>query len=551
MLGDYGYRYGISGRVCPSGPLTLDKGHWAASALGHAWVFNQQVQVVDLVTGTKGLFPTTPNASNRVVTRWGPGYQLGAQGASDYIATLVSAADCKQGNVAVITGFSNYTVPPLGAVTMIVREPQSIYTYGSADPVWVVEADSGAVYWDNGNAGGLYSNTTGPGGGQGVNAFLAGRDNLNIVATTDNGTTAGTNFYINNTLMAQGSGSTTLQYGTGAAATDSIQFGNSWGAVAGDYQRCCLHFVYVFKRALSAMEIASLSANPYQMWVSENITPRFWLNAGGNVSLSLTGTVGTGAAGTFSKEVALLLPYCLGPGQTAALRPEAATAPVGTAASAQIGALGTGSVTLAIPAGTTTLGTLVPQSTVSIPATAATGAVGVAFLGQGVTPPGTAATAGLGTLSTSGSVALASAPASGVLGTMQGNGSIALYTLGLAATGATAALSLTTGSGVVLNTLPGTGTTNDVVPELAPRLFGAGGTGRIGSFTLSGILSNGNVLVLGKAASGAAGDFVIDSQAAAQLPGALGKATVGALHPSLPGVWTKPRRKTSKWAKEF
>lgn len=552
MLGDYGFTYSVSGKVAPTGPLKLDEGHWAAAALGHAWVFNQQVRVVDLVTGAKGTFASAPNASNRINTRWGPGYQLGAQGSGDYIKTLVSAADCRQGNVAIVLGFSNYTVPPFGYAALAVREPQGTYTYGAADPVWVVEADTSALYWDNGNAGGEQTRATGPGGGVGVNAFLTGRDNLNIVAVTDNGTTAGTNTYINNGLLSQFAGSTTLQYGTAAASTDSVQFGNNWGGIAGDYFRGCLHFAYIFKRALSLLEIASLSANPYQLWVPESIQVQLIGDTTANATLSLTGVAGTGAAGNFSETSSLLLPYCLGVGQAGTLRTNLGVSlgPI-PGATGSVGNLTSASPVMAGNAATGTVGLLTPQSAETLAGNAATGLLGTPFLGQGVTPPGAAVTASLGSLTTVLSLALASTALSGVPGALQAQGSLAAYLTGNAGTGAAGTFGLGAGSGVIPTGVAATGTAGTTTAGIVPTLFGTGATGGAGRLSLSGVVANGGAELLGSEAAGMVGDIAVDSEAQARPEGAFGRAGVGTLVPSLPGVWTKTRPKAGTWIKEF
>jgi hypothetical protein len=251
VLGDYGFRYSISGRVAPSGPLMLDRGHWAASALGHAWVFNQQVHVVDLVTGAKGRFMTAPVAANRVVTRWGPGYQTGAQGTSDFIATLQAAADCRQGKIAIAMGMSNYTPDGLGYDAYLIRESTAGWTYGSAAPAWVVEGDTNSLYFDNGNIGGTNTGSN-ISGGISSTSFNSGRDGLNTIIVSDNGTTAGSVFYLNGGTNRVSAGGT-LQFGTDAAATDSIQIGNNYLLNGPFVLHACVHYLYVFKRALSTL----------------------------------------------------------------------------------------------------------------------------------------------------------------------------------------------------------------------------------------------------------------------------------------------------------
>jgi hypothetical protein len=541
VLGDYGFRYSISGRVAPSGPLMLDKGHWAASAIGHAWVF-------DLVTGTKVRFMTAPVAANRVVTRWGPGYQTNVQGDADFITTLQAAADCRQGNIAVAFGMSNYTPNASFYDGYLIRESISPWVYGSTDPAWVVEGDASNLYWDNGNSGGLNTNNDG-----GINAgFSAGRDGLNVLISSDNGTSAGTVLYHNGSLRTAPS-TTSLIFGTNAAATDSIQIGNNFVPTAGVTTNACFHFVYVFKRALSRMEILSLNANPYQMWVPENVRVRFSsAGAPASPSFSLTGTAATGGVGSIGRSSDLLLSGALGVSQTGTPGLAVAKAIVGSQVAGQVGALSPGSFLLAGLVGATAIGSATPQAAQDLASSVATASIGTTSVQQGPTAPGTAATGSAGSVSFAVSPVVPAAVANGVVGTMRGQNSFSVYFLGLAGAGAAGTFSLSLGRGLSLGGQAAAASPGSLVPEPSPTILGASGSSLAAFLTTSGdIVAPGSGYLLGAEASGAAGDMSIEREAIVSVPGVRARAGAGTLTAASPGVWVKPRVKVGLWVKEF
>ena len=250
------------------------------------------------------------------------------------------------------------------------------------------------------------------------------------------------------------------------------------------YSKPILWFA-TWNRVLSAVEIAQVAANPWQLFA----TPMLGLPskaASGGASASISGVAATGAiaAPTAATSSALTLASTYATGAVGA---PAASASAGATLA---GVLGTGAV------GSLALASAPTLVLAGVAAIGAVGAIGASASGNAnATLPSVAATGAVGTLTASGGAI---------------NGSTTLS--GLAGTGAAGALSTESDSSLVLASASAIGAAGAIVALSQPTVALASvyGTGALGA--LQPATSTVSVTLQGIAAEGDVGAIIIGGQ---------------------------------------
>jgi len=454
-------------RMVPTRPVRLDRGNAFARNNVGLWLLGPNLLDYSGFGNFAYLNETTP-ADNPVVAGSSQGPALKFSGAQ---------------NIATIS--PNSPVPSSAAgLTVAVWVIPAVTTRGDLVTVW--SSGTGDSQFDllysgaSSLAAQLYVSTGGGSpstGSSGASSILLSETTANFVVGSYDGSTAAV--YVNGQLGASASVSLTLGSGVG----QPVWFGNNTvgGAGAGPYTGI-LWAPMLWARALSALEIAELYAEPFGML--EDATPRLWFPvSSGTGTLIGTAAATSAASGVLAGAGALTGTAAAASTATATLAGAGLLTGAAAGASTATGTLaGSGLLTGTAAATSTATGTLSSGANLVGTAAATSTATGTLAGAGALTGTAAATSTATGTLSSGAYLVGTAAATSTATGTLAGAGALAgtatattTATAALAGqgtlTGTTAATSTATGTLVTATSLVGRA---DATSTATGSMVGAG-----------------------------------------------------------------------------